>query len=174
MKLVDERGRSPEQRVREILKSVQDRLNNSGRAMQIAVNQTIKRHFQSIYPGSGHYAPEKVTNAGALGTRAIVNVDVPGITRAYRDLDIVPKNAKRLAIPVHRDAFGVPPREQTGLFYAKNAKGTEMLAKVEGGALVVMYILKDRVRQPRDPGLMPSDETLVANIKAGIRAYLNR
>ena len=32
-----------------------------------------------------------------------------------------------------------------GLFYVKNAKGTEMLAKVEGGALAVMYILKDSV-----------------------------
>lgn len=174
MKLVDEQGRSPEQRVKEILKSVQDKLNNSGKTMQVAINQTIRRHFQSIYPGSKHYAPEKVTNAGALGTRAIVNVDVPGITRAYKNLDIRPKKAKHLTIPMHREAYGLSPREVDGLFYAKNKRGTEMLAKIEGGALVVMYILKDYVHQTMDQRLMPSDQQLVDNIKARIYAYLSK
>ena len=36
-------------------------------------------------------------------------------------------------------------------------KQQEMLAKVEGGALVVMYILKESVHQDRDARLMPSD-----------------
>ena len=84
-------------------------------------------------------------------------IDVPGVTRAYHDIDIVPKIGKKLAIPMHRSAYGASPRNTPGLFYAKNAKGTEMLAKVEGGALVAMYILKDRVHQRQDRSLMPSD-----------------
>lgn len=43
-----------------------------------------------------------------------------------------------------------------------------MLAKVEGGALVVMYILKDEVHQKQDPTIMPSDSTLVDAIKRNI------
>lgn len=49
-----------------------------------------------------------------------------------------------------------------------------MLAKTEGGALVVMYILKESVHQARDPGLMPSDKTLADNIFAAVKAYLAR
>lgn len=82
---------------------------------------------------------------------------MPGITRAYHNLDIHAKNAKHLAIPMHREALGVSPRDVPDLFYAKNKKGTEMLAKTEGGALVVMYILKESVHQDRDSRLMPSD-----------------
>ena len=108
------------------------------------------------------------------GSSATINIDVPGITRAYHDLDIRAKNAKHLAIPMHREAFGVSPKDVPGLFYTKNKKGTEMLAKTEGGALVVMYILKESVHQERDPGLMPSDKTLADNIFAAIKPYLAR
>ena len=72
---------------------------------------------------------------------------MPGVTRAYHDMDIRPVKARKLTIPVHREAYGVSARDIDGLFYAKNSKGTEMLAKMDGGALVVMYILKDRVHQ---------------------------
>lgn len=73
-------------------------------------------------------------------------VDVPGVTRAYHSMRILPVRARRLAIPVNDEASKAKsPRDVPGLFYAKNSKGTEMLAKTEGGALVVMYILKDQV-----------------------------
>ena len=75
-----------------------------------------------------------------------MRIDVPGITRAYHSLDIRPVKAHKLSIPVAREAMlAGSPRNMQGLFYVKNAKGTEMLAKVEGGALAVMYILKDSV-----------------------------
>ena len=99
---------------------------------------------------------------------------MPGITRAYHNLDIRAKNAKHLAIPMHRQAFGVSPKDIPDLFYTKNKKGTEMLAKTEGGALVVMYILKESVHQARDSRLMPSDKTLADNIFARLKAYLAR
>lgn len=94
------------------------------------------------------------------------------MTRAYHDLDIRPKRAKHLAIPMHRSAYGLSPREVDGLFYVKNKRGTEMLAKIQNGALAVMYILKDHVHQGRDTRLMPSDETLADNICARVWAYL--
>lgn len=73
-------------------------------------------------------------------------------------MNIFPKHAKHLTIPVHRSALLFrSAREVPDLFYVKNKKGTEMLARVQGGALVVMYILKDHVFQKQDKRLMPSD-----------------
>lgn len=46
---------------------------------------------------------------------------------------------------MHQEAFGISPKDVQDLIYAKNKKGTEMLAKIEGGSLVVMYILKESV-----------------------------
>lgn len=67
------------------------------------------------------------------------------MTRAYHDLDIKAKRAKHLTIPMHREAYGVAAPEVDGLFYVKSKKGTEMLAKNEGGSLVFMYLLKEQV-----------------------------
>ena len=153
---------------------MKQKLDNSGKVIQVAISSTIKRHFQEIYPGSKHYSPSKVTVKEASGSRAVVNIDVPGITRAYHDLDIRAKNAKHLTIPMHREALGVSAKDIPGLFYVKNKKGTEMLAKTEGGALVVMYILKESVHQNRDERLMPSDQTLADNVFARLKAYLAR
>lgn len=154
----DGTGRSPAQLVENALRSALGPLESCGNAIQKAIVDEVKSHFQTIYPGSRHYSPDKVTGGKAVGAEAEVHVDVPGITRAYRSLDILPVRASRLAIPV--DGAPDRPGEVDGLFYARSRKGTEMLAKTEGGALVVMYILKDRIRQDRRPGLMPSDEVL--------------
>ena len=175
IKIEDYNGRSPDKKVSEILQGVVSKLNTqSGKVIQIAVSDTVKRHFQAIYPGSEHYSPNNVVNGTATGNSAEVVVDVPGVTRAYHNLNIFPKRASRLAIPMHREAFGLSPRDVGGLFYTKNSNGTEMLAKTEGGALVVMYILKDRVHQRQDKSLMPSDQTFADNVGARLAAWLSR
>lgn len=170
MKIVDEFGRSPEMRVREILRQFKGKLDKSNRVISIAIADSIKKHFQSIYPGSKHYAPEKVK---VTADNEVV-VDVPGISRALHDLNIRPKNGKYLTIPLHRSAYGISARDVDGLFYAKNKNGTEMLAKNEGGALVVMYILKTQVHQARNPNLLPSRQAMFSNIISRLRKYLDQ
>ena len=103
-----------------------------------------------------------------------VVVDVPGITRALHDLNIRPKNGKYLTIPLHRSAYGISARDVSGLFYTKNKRGTEMLAKNEGGSLVVMYILKTQVHQARNPNLLPSRQAMFSNIISRLRKYLDQ
>lgn len=151
-------------------------MDKASKVVSLSIASTIRRHFQSIYPGSKHYSPSKVT----VKPDGSVNIDVPGITRAYHDLNIRAKKGKFLTIPFHRDAFGIPARNMASdlsdnkLFYVKNKKGTEMLAKNEGGRLVVMYILKESIHQRRDPGLMPSDTTILRNITSAVSKYLDR
>lgn len=161
-------GQTPQSGLAEILQRVATQLGREGQKYAaVTMANCIRRHFQAKYPGSRHYSPDKVT----VEDTSVV-VDVPGITRAYKDLTIRPINAKHLAIPLHRSAYGLKPREVEGLFYAQNKRGTEMLAKTEGGALVVMYILKDVVHQRKDPTLMPSDQTLVDAITRNLGEIL--
>lgn len=170
MKIVDEFGRSPEVRVKEILRQFKGKLDKSQRVISLAIADSIKKHFQSIYPGSKHYAPEKVK----VGADNEVVIDVPGISRAFHDLNIRPKNGKYLTIPLHRSAYGISAKDVSGLFYTKNKSGTEMLAKNEGGALVVMYILKTQVHQSRNPDLLPSKQAMFSNIISRLRKYLDQ
>lgn len=169
MKIVaaDGTGRTPARLAELALADALLPFESCGKTIQKSVAGDIKRHFQARYPGSSHYSPDKVLEGDADGNSAEVVVDVPGVARAYRDVDIRPVRAKKLAIPTAA-AEALPPRRQEGLFYAKNAKGTEMLAKTEGGALVAVYILKDYVHQARDPGIMPSDEVLAENALARV------
>lgn len=170
MKIVDEFGRSPDVRVKEILRQFKGKLDKSQRVISLAIADSIKKHFQSIYPGSKHYAPDKVK----VEADNEVVIDVPGISRAFHDLNIRPKNGKYLTIPLHRSAYGISAKDVSGLFYTKNRNGTEMLAKNEGGALVVMYILKTQVHQARNPNLLPSKQAMFSNIITRLRKYLDQ
>ena len=164
MRITTTDGRYPDDAIKDILRKVAYKLGTRGTKVAVeSMANCIKRHFQMRYPGSKHYAPEKVNVEGDT-----VVVDVPGVTRAYHDMLIRPVHAQHLAIPLHRSAYGIKPTEAGDLFYTKNKAGTEMLAKVEGGALVVMYILKDEVHQKQDPTIMPSDSILVDAIKRNI------
>lgn len=177
MKIVDSNGRSPTEHIRQLLGRVVEALRReSGAEMRDSIRDTVRHHFQKRYPGSVHWSPSKVVDGPANGAEGVVNVDVPGASRAYHDIHIRPIHGRKLAIPLHRDALGIgkSPRQDPDLFYAKNKKGTEMLAKTIGGALAVMYILKDDVYQRQDPGLMPSDQTLAYGIKYSLRTLIDR
>lgn len=129
--------------------------SESGKQIQLGIAAVIRRHFSTRYPGSKHYAPKNVKTGTASGTTGEVVVDVPGVARAYHDLTIKPKTAKKLKIPLHRQAYGMP---DDSLKYIKTKSGTEFLARIEAdGALVFMYVLKDQVHQRQDPSLMPTD-----------------
>lgn len=183
MKIVDQSGRPPEERVREILRKVKGKLDTqSGPVIRDGLRTTVQRHFQTIYPGSKHYSPDRVIDDYARGNVGAVEVVVPGITRAYHDMHIRPVNARKLTIPLHQSAYGKKAGEFSDLFYAKTKKGTELLGRRTYGtgrggvtsAVTWMYVLKDYVFQKRDQRLMPSDDTLAENILARIRAWLSR
>lgn len=120
-----------------------------------AMQQCIRQHFQQRFPNSKHYRPSRVTRAFNY-----VYVNVPGVTRAYQDIDIYPKNAAWLCIPVNSAAKGKSPRAFNNLFKPKDHN---ILAANEGGKLVVYYALSKHVHQKQDSTIMPTDEKL-ANV----------
>lgn len=134
-----------------------------------AVADLTKKHIQAIYPGSTHYSPDKVyieNNA--------VQIDIPGITRAYRDLDIYPVNVKYLCIPLTDEAkqAGSPRNFIDKLFKPKNKN---ILATIDAlGNLSPQYALSEHVHQNQNPELLPTDDEYVDAIITAITDYLQK
>ena len=120
----------------------------------------MRNHFKSIYPGSNHYNPDKVQpleKRDGKSPQGSVEIDVPGITRAYKDLTIRPKFRRYLAIPIHRSSYGKSPKDFSNLIFIKKKSGSRLLAEKASGGLTFMFALVDKVFQRRDSRLMPSD-----------------
>lgn len=92
---------------------------------------TVKNHFTAIYPGSQHYSPDKVHDGqvqNGESPEASIDIDVPGVTRAYHDMHIRPRFKKHLTIPIHRASYGKSASSFSDLIYIKKKNGTELLA----------------------------------------------
>lgn len=118
------------------------------------------QHWNNKYPGSHHFNGSKITesNGSSNNTSATggIVIDAAGINRAYGDVLIVPIRAKRLTIPLHREAYGKKPADIPGLFCVN---GKDALFVKKGQGLVAMYALVNRVIQKRDESMMPSDSS---------------
>ena len=127
------------------------------------MSDAIKAHFRFQFPGSSHYDPKKVnpSNDSHLN-EGVVDVDVPGVSRAYHDIDIIPRNRQYLTIPMHREAFGKKAPDFNDLFVVKKKDGKAFLAKNDGGNLSMMFFLAKHVHQRMDTSIMPTDNELVS------------
>ena len=130
---------------------------------------------------SNHFSPNKVLEPVVSEDAVTVAVAIPGINRAYHDIDIYPKEANALAIPLHESAYGISPREN-------NDRGTYRLFRIkkdgvpgnvlyrnaedEEGGLIAMYALTKHVHQVRDPSLMPTDKTMTDEALKGAVAAI--
>ena len=140
------------------------------------VASLIKAHLASL-PGSGtHYNPNKVSKPNVLADGQIdVQVDIPGISRAYHDIVIRPVQAQMLAIPLSAKAKGKSPRNYPGdLFMFQSKAGNLLLAEKSGRDLVLAYVLKDQVVQKQDPRLMPSDQDVLAAFRKGVEQAIDK
>jgi hypothetical protein len=96
-----------------------------------------------------------------------VSIHSPGIQRARRDLEITPREAKALTIPLHALAYGrrAADVERTfghSVFIPRKKDGgkANILATKIDGRLVALYALVQRAKVPQDASLMPTDAEL--------------
>ena len=151
--LTDMSGRSPEQAVEAKLQEILQRLQRTGKTIQDGLLWTVRNHFREIYPGSRHYDPEKVQpkdESNGQTPQGTVEIDVPGVTRAYRDLLIKPKLRKSLTIPMHRSSYGKRAADFPDAFVVKNRDGKRFIAENRGGDLVFLFYLAKSAFQKRD------------------------
>ena len=155
-------GRPVEQGISAILKRVVYKLNReSGKTAAESMTKSVKNWVQQRYPGSQHYDPSKVNQGDSLGVIGTVNVDIPGISRAYHDVTIRPIRARALTIPIHQSAYGKKVADFNDLF---KPKGKNILARNVNGQLVAMFALAKSAFQKQDSSLMPPDEHLASGI----------
>lgn len=110
----------------------------------------------------------------ATADRATVRVPIAGITRAFRDLEIVPVKAKELTIPISAAAYGHRVRELARMGWSIfRPKGHDVLmGRRNGSEAETLYALKKRVVVRQDRTLLPSDEAISAAINKACAAYV--
>lgn len=153
-------GKTLEEAINEVVKRIREKLKGMGSTISKTLVSTTRNHIKERFPGSSHYDVEKVVEGennvlsnGAMGESVI---GIPGFSRAWRDITIKPVNAKMLAIPIHREAYGKSPTQFDNLF---GIRGKRALFKKDGGSLVAMFALAESAFQPQDSSIAPSDKT---------------
>lgn len=137
-------------------------------ATGLFIHELIKQHIlkqsnlrrKSGATGPRHLDPKKVRLVSSSPiTGILIQIDIPGISRAYHPITIRPKHSKYLAIPL-KPQYGAARTFAKDLFFYKTKAGNKALAYVSSGKLVVTHILKESVFQPKDPTLLPDPKTL--------------
>lgn len=158
----------------EIGKTIHQQMKSILTAAGQNLAKCIRRHMRHLNASrhnplnsgrsSNHFSPNKVLDPVISQDAATVAVAIPGISRAYHDIDIYPKEASALAIPLHASAYGISPRENNDrgiykLFRIKKdgVPGNVLYRNDEDGSLIPMYALTQHVHQVRDPSLMPTE-----------------
>ena len=134
-------------------------------------------------PPTGHLS-EGAANIHMVdaGGKAVVVVPIPGISRAFGDLHIRPRNKRALTIPINAVAYGVraPELADRGwtLFTAKakDGPGAGILfgRKSRKGSTVALYLLRTSADIPQDRGLLPSDDEMGEALAYGVTMEIER
>lgn len=122
---------------------------------------------------TGHYTK----GMAAIGTSAtpdegVVTIPIPGISRAFHDLEIRPGRANRLTIPLSSAGDTVYGRtvgelKALGWKFFQGRKGHEAedilfgyRGKGKSRETKAMFVLKTIVLQERDPSLLPGEDDI--------------
>ena len=120
-------------------------------------------------------AAEKVSAPSALSadsSSATLTINHPGMIRALRDVTIVPRDAKSLAIPVHALAYNRRPREIWDALKLFIPKGKNVICMPSGNTITTLYVLVRSVTQKQDRTLLPSQQNFEKAAKLGAQRYL--
>ena len=148
------------------------------RAMGMGIQVLTENHLRML-AGSRHdtanrlgaapsnflaQAAEMVASPSALTSTtngATLTINHPGMVRALRDVTIVPREAKSLAIPVDALAYNRRPAQLWESLHLFIPKGKNVIAMSAGkNQIRVLYVLVRSVTQRQDRTLLPSDEEI--------------
>lgn len=167
-------------------KKIENSLNSVYRNAGSHLARCVRRHMRMLaaarHRGNGpsHFKPSDVLDPVVEKDGVTVAVTTPGISRAYHDIDIYPKEASALAIPLHASAYGMSPREinDRGLYtmfrIKKDGVPGNVLYRSEDDKLIPMFALTQHVHQNQDPSLMPTDQQMMDAAEAGAKAVLDQ
>lgn len=169
------------------------------------VSELVRRHLSSA-SASRHATADRLSanrtgfleegarsgvTPHATADEAEVLIRVPGISRAFRDLTVTPRNWDYLTIPSDALSYGRRAVEVRALGWAifrPPAKGAKLVSKnprrfsdyknilmgAQNGEVKKLYSLAKSANLRQDRGLLPSDKQISSTAKLSIKKYLQR
>ncbi len=176
----------PDQRLRDTLGRLgEDARGEVAHAAAYALYGAVRCHVSRL-GRSRHRTAESLgavpTGFLQKGARAIVcagdgvDIPIPGFARVFHPLDIRPRRAKALTIPINRVSYGVRAgrlsEEGWSLFRVSTrggGPGAGILFGRRGGerAATALYLLRTRARIKQDRTLLPTDAEMHAHAARG-------
>lgn len=164
-----------------------------------AVSILIDRYLRKIAPTRHKTANrlgatptrhlERNTSFTATSSHADVTIPIPGISRAFHSLLIMPKKAAALTLPISSLSYGKTVNEMRAngwRMFRPAAKGSHrtaegrfsayqdlLLGSRPGENAVPLWLLKKRVSQKQDRTLLPSDAEIDGAIATATAKYLD-
>lgn len=110
------------------------------------------------------------------GGKSSVVVPIPGISRAFHALEIAPRTAGALTVPLNSIAYGKRVgelRAEGWRIFRGRGRARRVLFGAYNGEVRGLYALLSRVRVPQDRSLLPSDQQISAAVQRGAQLYIN-
>lgn len=142
------------------------------KALQIHVQKYIRqdarsRHATATRLGArptGHLTKgARAVTWYANETYGLVEVNIPGIKRAFQNLYIRPKNASSLTVPARGEAYGRRADEMESLgwqLFSRRFGNRAILFGRKDKTVRALYYLVPHVYQKQDRTLLPSDKSV--------------
>lgn len=154
-------------------------------ALKIEVQNHLRREatrrHQSAHRLGGTPTQHLVKGAARVTFAADENhgevvIPIAGMSRAFRDVTILPTRARALTLPVHGEAYGHRVSELRRLGWnIFRPKGKDVLMGDHGdGKVVSLYALKKRVQQRQDRSLLPDDHTINTTVARAMMREIQR
>lgn len=145
------------------------------------VREALRRHRTSDALGAPHTGHmEEGANDIHREEDAVV-IPILGFDRVFRDVDIRPRNAKALTIPINALSYAKRaadmPKFGLELFRRSKRNGGEngiLYGRDEEGNVFSLYALKSHVTLHKDRSLLPSDDAMAAAAKKEVAMAVER
>ena len=131
---------------------------------------------------TGHL--EKPVAALPKPTGNVLSIPIQGFQRVFKDLEIVPRTAKALTIPINRVAYGERAQHLQSNGWRRFTVSTRgggpgggilFGRRDDDGPVTALYALTKSVRVRQDRSMLPSDEDMQRAAAKGVaRAILRR
>ncbi len=119
--------------------------------------------------------------AAAITTEGTsIEIPIPGFSRVFGPVDITPRHARALTIPINPLAYGKRAAEVGRLGFSifrlkgKANRGILFGQPADGGEPVALYALRSRVRLRQDRSLLPTDAEMAKAAHDGVAAAIRR
>lgn len=181
------------------LKAVLDAVGPDGRrelnaAAAYSLKASVQRHVRDVAmrrhasasalgaQPTGHMEKGAAAiTSGSDGDSAYVSIPIPGFARVFGPVDIRPRSAKALTIPINAISYGRRAGEMRKLgftlFTFSRREGGEngVLYGYRDGedSITPLYALKKHTRLSQDRTLLPSDDDMSRAAEAGMLARIS-